>query len=219
MSTIKRADSIDPILEPFVPVVETLATQFGINCEVALHDLRHPQSSLVALAGSLTARPLGAPITNYVLNLIRGFGNEVEESYHYGTTTRDGKKLKSSTTFIRDGEGHVVGCLCINFCVENFLFCTETLREFCSVPEPEESREHFANDVSEVANNIIEEIMGRQALPVSRMEKADKLSIVRELDGRGLFLVKGTIEIVAAKLGISKFTLYGYMDEIKNSPR
>ncbi|MDD4365685.1 MAG: PAS domain-containing protein [Synergistales bacterium] len=217
---MKRLDSIDPFLAPFVPVVETVASQFGANCEVALHDLRHPQSSLIAISGFLTDRPLGAPITNYVLNLIKRHGDDVADSYHYGTTTKDGKQLKSSTTFIRDGEGHVIGCLCINFCIEAFLFSAEALKEFCAVPcgeENDEPREQFSSDVTEVVGTILEETLRRHAMPPSRMEKPDKMAIVEELDNRGLFLVKGAIDLVASRLEISKFTLYGYLDQIKKS--
>jgi len=57
----------------------------------------------------------------------------------------------------------------------------------------------------------------RQTIPPSRMEKSDKIEIVKELDERGLFMVKGAIDLVASRLDISKFTLYGYLEEIKKT--
>lgn len=99
-------EDIKLALKPFVPIVNTLASQFGVNCEAALHDLSMPHTSLVAIAGELTHRKLGAPITNYVLNLLREHGDKVKDSYHYLSTTKDGKNFKSSTTFIRDKKGH-----------------------------------------------------------------------------------------------------------------
>lgn len=35
------------------------------------------------------------------------------------------------------------------------------------------------------------------------------------MDQRGVFLVKGAIDRVAEKLGISKVTVYSYLDEVR----
>jgi predicted transcriptional regulator YheO len=42
------------------------------------------------------------------------------------------------------------------------------------------------------------------------------MDIVRDLDTQGFFLIKGAIKILASKLKLSKFTIYNYLDEIKN---
>ncbi|MBP8674974.1 MAG: PAS domain-containing protein [Acetomicrobium sp.] len=217
---MKYCNAIDPRLSVFLPLVEAVATQFGPYCEAVLHDLSKLDSSLVAISGNVTNRPLGAPITDYGLRLLKQHGDNVDDNYHYFTTTGDGKRLKSSTTFIRDAEGHVIGCFCINFCIEAFLFSSNAIKEFCSIPNAVESAEppeRFLNDVGEVVREILDDILKRQTIPPSRMEKSDKMEIVKELDDRGLFLVKGAIDLVASRLGISKFTLYGYLDEIKKA--
>lgn len=41
------------------------------------------------------------------------------------------------------------------------------------------------------------------------------MEIVRRLDERGVFLVKGSVDIVSTKLNISKYTIYNYLDQIK----
>lgn len=217
---MKRCESINPKLVPFLPLVEAIATQFAPYCEAVLHDLSNLDRSLVAISGNVTNRPLGAPITDYVLRLLKECGDNVKDNYIYHTTTRDGKRLKSSTTFIRDPEGHVIGCFCINFCIENFLFYNDAIKEFCSIPiigDTPEPSEQFTNDISETVRLMFDEALRRQGIPPSRMGKSDKLEIVKELDDKGLFLVKGAIDLVASQLDISKFTLYGYLDEIKKS--
>lgn len=215
---MKQCESINPKLAPFLPLLETIATQFAPYCEAVLHDLSNLDSSLVAISGNLTNRPLGAPITDYVLRLLKEYGDNVKDNYVYLTTTRDGKRLKSSTTFIRDPEGHVIGCFCINFCVETFLFYSDAIKEFCSIPnmgDTIEPSEQFTQDISETVKLMLDEVLRRRGIPPSRMEKPDKIEIVKELDDKGLFLVKGAIDLVASQLDISKFTLYGYLDEIK----
>ncbi|WP_286974568.1 helix-turn-helix transcriptional regulator [Acetomicrobium sp. UBA5826] len=215
-------ESIDSRLAVFLPLVETIANQFSPYCESVLHDLRKLDNSLVAISGNVTNRTLGAPITDFVLRMLKQYGDNVNNSYHYLATTKDGRRLKSSTTFIRDNKGHVIGCFCINFCIEAFLVSSDVIKDICSIrdPAPEgENLEQFANDVSEVVKLILEDVLKRQTLQPLRMEKSDKMDIVEELDSRGLFLVKGAINLVASKLEISKFTLYGYLDEIKKAKR
>ena len=47
----------------------------------------------------------------------------------------------------------------------------------------------------------------------------DKVALIRFMDQKGLFLIKGTVEKVAKRMGISKVTVYSYLDEIKEEKR
>ena len=49
---------------------------------------------------------------------------------------------------------------------------------------------------------------------LGKKTKEDRLELIRFMDERGVFLVKGSMEYVAGKLGLSKVTLYGYLDKI-----
>ena len=35
------------------------------------------------------------------------------------------------------------------------------------------------------------------------------------MNEKGIFNIKGAIEVVAAKLNVSKITIYGYLDQLK----
>jgi predicted transcriptional regulator YheO len=50
-------------------------------------------------------------------------------------------------------------------------------------------------------------------VPVGEMSRSQKQRVVRYLDGRGAFLIKKAVEDVAARLGVSRFTIYNYLDE------
>ena len=49
---------------------------------------------------------------------------------------------------------------------------------------------------------------------VDRMNKKEKIEVVAQMHARGLFLIRGSVERAAASLGITKFTIYDYMDEL-----
>lgn len=46
------------------------------------------------------------------------------------------------------------------------------------------------------------------------MSRADKQAAVRRLDEQGAFLLRGAVEDVAAWMGVSKVTLYSYLNAI-----
>ena len=47
------------------------------------------------------------------------------------------------------------------------------------------------------------------------MTKDDKVEIVRTLDQKGAFLIKGAIDYVAKVLCVSRYTVYNYLDEVR----
>jgi len=49
-----------------------------------------------------------------------------------------------------------------------------------------------------------------------RSAKAQKLEAVRQMHDGGLFIVKGAVEKAAAALGVTRYTIYNYLDEIRN---
>ena len=47
------------------------------------------------------------------------------------------------------------------------------------------------------------------------MRRHEKIELIRFMDEKGIFLMKGSVEKVAEQLGISKVTVYSYLDEVK----
>ena len=50
---------------------------------------------------------------------------------------------------------------------------------------------------------------------IEKMQKDDKLEVLRYLQKKGIFLVKGNIDKIAKKLNISRYTVYNYLSGIK----
>lgn len=99
-----------PALEGLKQVVEGLVKAIGIPCEVVLHDLRDLSCSIIAIAGDVTGRKVGGPMTDFGLRLLRS-GRFEENLIAYPNTTSNGKPLRSSAIFVRDKAGEVVGVL------------------------------------------------------------------------------------------------------------
>ena len=99
-----------------------IAEQFGPNCEVVLHDLTKPyENTIVAIwNGHVTGRKLGDGGTDAGLKILKGTA-QPEDTYNYINSTRNGQILRSSSKYLKDKEGRVVGSMCINFDITEIL--------------------------------------------------------------------------------------------------
>ena len=105
---------IRPALAPYVPLARMLAQTFGQDCEVVLHDLDCPEHSVVHVENpSVTGRKVGQSFDQLVRQVI--LSDELKEDFvaNYYFTAPNGKRIRSSTLLIRDGDGRLTGALCL----------------------------------------------------------------------------------------------------------
>ncbi|GIO08055.1 hypothetical protein J31TS6_40830 [Brevibacillus reuszeri] len=203
-------------LMKYVPIADAIAQTFGENCEVVLHDLTTPQSSVIYTVNNhVTGRMIGHSFNHIITQVLlsKKFHNDVVANYK--NQTEDQRTIKSTTVLLRDGQGKAIGALCINYDVEPFQQFQKFLGNLTSVEEvtDKEEVELFGN-VQEIADTLIHQIIGQSN--VEKMERAKKIEIVTFMDEKGVFLIKGAIDKVAEALQVSKVTIYSYLDEIRS---
>ena len=113
-----------------------IAQQFGSNCEIILHDLTKDYNHTIVdiRNGHITDRNIGDCGSNLGLEVLRGTVQEGDR-YNYVVYTRDGKILRSSTMFIKNDEGNVIGCLCINLDITETVRLEEFLKRYARFSE------------------------------------------------------------------------------------
>jgi predicted transcriptional regulator YheO len=206
-------------LENIKSIAGGIYQMLGQNSEVIIHDLKQPESSVVFIAGELTERNLGAPVTDLVLRTIKN-DSDPDDIINYRTKTKDGRIFKSSTFFIKNEQQEVEFCLCINYDISDLLMSKRTISNFVGIEknnhnQSQEEDENFAKNVDEVLVNLIENARSQIDKPVKYMDKDDKLKIINYLDQRGAFTITKSVESVADELNVSKYTIYNYLKEIK----
>lgn len=67
---------------------------------------------------------------------------------------------------------------------------------------------HVAHSVEHLID-AAEKSLGK---PASQMSRTEKQVVVRFLDERGAFLIRKAVEDVADRLGVTRFTVYNYLD-------
>ncbi|MGI6628029.1 MAG: helix-turn-helix transcriptional regulator [Bacillota bacterium] len=202
-------------------LADGISKTFGSSCEVVIHDFADLEHSVVYVAGSVTKRSIGAPLTNLVLGALRVYGEEVPDLIGYRAATRDGREIKSSTIFIRDSSGRPIGCLCINLDLTGFRAGQLALNDLLVTVDPSSTgcigSEEFADNVSTLARSLLERALERLDKSPGDLSREERLELISELEEKGLFLVKGSIEEVAGLINTSKHTVYRYLDQIRES--
>jgi Uncharacterized protein conserved in bacteria len=215
---MKSIDDEDKFLHG---LVRGIAAQFGPSCEVVLHDLKNKpyEHSIVAIEnGSVTNRRIGDCGTNLGLEVLRGTDTQGDK-HNYLTQTNGGRMLRSTSIYIRDPKGNVIGALCINLDVTDLIMAEKAIASVTMMnslsdrAEGSEEKELFNNDVNDLLDNLIQESIRFVGKPVAMMSKEDKIVGLKFLDKKGAFLIKKAGDKVAQFYGISKFTIYSYLDE------
>lgn len=209
----------DALMDALVKIADFLGEILGRRCEVVVHDLRFPYSSIVHIVnGSITGRRVGGPATDLALRILRAGGCPGDRMVNYETRTADGKRLRSSTIFFRGDQGQIVACLCVNIDLTDYLIAQQVLNEWCSVrsPSTEQPQETFVQSVSSIVQGAVKSAISCVGKPVALMQKEDKLEVVRILDEAGMFLIKGAVDFVAGELGVSRGSIYNYLEEVRS---
>lgn len=133
MGVTRMGDSkpVSPALRPFIPLVDFLGEILGPNTEVVLQSVKDFSHSVVAIAnGHLSGRTIGSPATDLVLRIWQNHEYEQRDYLtHYTGYTIQGHPMVSSTFFLRDARGRVIGFLCINFDNSAFRQASQQLRQ------------------------------------------------------------------------------------------
>lgn len=216
---------INPILLSFAPIVKGIAKTFGKDCEVLLHDTSKLESSVIMIEnGHVTGRKIGSPMTDLGLYFLKSdLFKDNDFIANCQTESKFGKKLKSTTIFIRDNKRKIIGFLCINYALDHLTEIRKKIDDFCEVNKDvdknvfnnKENEEFFADNLDDLLENIFIKAQEKLGKPIEKMKKDDKLELVRYLQKKGVFLVKGNIDKIANKLNVSRYTIYNYLSEIK----
>jgi predicted transcriptional regulator YheO len=223
------------IMSYYLKLVEFLAVVLGPSYEIVLYDLRRDDRSIIAIAnGHISGRTVGAPLTESALKSI--VNREYEHSdYHanYNSVVKDDKILRSSTLFIKNGNDKLIGLLCINFDDSEF---SELHDKLLSLIHPDElihknsfekleniifsdETDSIATSIEEVAENAIKKVLRNSNVPLDRLTKEEKLNIVRILDDKGIFMLKGAVTYIAKLLHSSEATIYRYLNDINSKKK
>ena len=205
--------SPDETLQILAELVPKLGQALGPTTEVVLHDLRRPDSSLVAISnGDVTGRKVGDSSTNIALEVLKDpFADH--DAYHYQGYTQQGRSLKCSSMYFKDDGGRTFAALCINEDISDLMVAAQTLSRLVTTSKT--INEQFGPNIEDVIEQLIQEAVDTIHKPVQFMTKEEKIQVVKNLLEQGVFTVRRSVTKVASRLGTSRVTIYGYLNEVR----
>ena len=158
---------------------------------------------------------MGDGPSHVVLEALRGNQDQLQDHLCYLTRTKDGKILKSTTIYIRDDDGTPIGIFGINYDITLMLAMETALKQFTATEREEKEPEPISRNVSDLLDELMEQSVKIVGKPVALMNKEDKVKAIQFLNDTGAFLITKSGDKVCKFFGISKYTLYSYIDEAK----
>lgn len=201
-------------------IMKLIAAEFGSQCEIVLHDWsKEYDKTIVAIEnGHVSGRRVGDGGSNLGLEVMRGMSDGANH-LNYLTQLNDGRILRSSSLYLEDDEGKKIGAICINRDITDYIRMQNQLSDITLVPNGTpggntETHEFFTTNVSELLDYLLMESIRQVGKNPSAMNKEEKMRVIGQLDRKGALLITKSGPKICQALGISKFTLYNYLEEI-----
>jgi predicted transcriptional regulator YheO len=220
-----REDSLDAVFEMLGRLAKAFVLTLGEHTEIVVHDLRSIDASVSAIAGNLTNRVVGAPIPDpeFIPERLKSMH---EDEYLYTTQTPDGRRLCSSTVWIRNQTGVVRGAICVNVDHSHLQQASELIGAVVaglpvSKPgadgDPSIPLTTFARSIEDFVNTALEHVEQETGRPIHQWTRPERLSAISSLEEQGVFQLRRSAEVVAHHLGLSRATVFADLREIRNN--
>lgn len=212
---MKSIEEALPLLES---LIKGMAKHFGEKVEFVVHDYSKEYArSIVAIEnGQVTGRSIGKGGTDIGLRIVQGEHSN-DGRYCYTTQTVDGRQLRSSTIYLKDDDGKLLGSVCINNDITDLVNMRNCFNQFITESlgsEVHQSGETVVyHDVDDMLYSMIKESLEKIGTPVALMTREQKIEGIRYLNHRGVFSIKNAANIVARYYDVSKYTIYNYLND------
>lgn len=189
-----------------------IAEMFGSNCETVINDLTDPLHPILAIYnGHVSGRSVGS--TQDVTG--------VEQDLHLDTdvvnllaVTPSGQQTKSSTFSIK-GEDYHYG-FGINYDFTPLTYVNRVLLDLMHTEVDFHSALYKPRDTG--IGKLFDAAVLRVGKPTREMNKADRIRVIEHLKEMDAFSYRRAVPYVATHLGVSRYTIYKYLDEVNGKP-
>jgi D-arginine utilization repressor len=199
-----------PEADRWAPVCEAIARLLSPHAEVVLHDPR--TDTIAGIWNPISGRRIGDASLLSELDGLRPAGRDVFGPYP--KSLADGRQLSSVSALVRDESGHAELVLCVNVDRTAFDQAARVLAGFAA-PAAGQPRELFDRDWIETVNDVVGAYVRDCCIPLARLSRADRLTLVARLEAAGIFTRRRSVPAVARTLGISRSMTYRLLAETR----
>jgi len=207
---------VNETVRRFLPMVDFLEQVLGKNSEIVLHDFSDPDHAIVD-------RKVGGPATDLALKIMHDAKyRDLPFITGYEGRGAGGKTLESATYFIREND-EIVGMLCVNTDLSTVRSINAMVQQLVACFDAAPTRtepapievESLSKSTQELIDRSISELLESRGMEVSSLGQADRVDVIRHLNGNGVFMLKGAVACAASALGISEPSVYRYLQKVR----
>lgn len=209
------------VLKAHEGIVEGIAAFMGKYCEVTLHSFEDPEHAVIKIVNNHhTHREIGSPLSEQGAQIALDYLDSGQQDRScYTTISAKGEPMRSLFTVIVNKD-KPIGLLGIN------LNMTIPLTEFISTfslfhgneaPAAPAKEQLSATSVEELVHNAVSDMVVDISTNINIPNHEKNKYIVYGLQEKGLFDIKGSVQLVAKELKLSKYTIYSYIRELKDN--
>ena len=189
-----------------------IAEMFGSNCETVINDLSDPLHPVLAIYnGHVSGRSVGSTLD------VTG----IEQDLHLDgdvvnllAVTPSGQQTKSSTFSIKGDDYHYG--FGINYDFTPLTYVNRVLLDLMHTEIDFHSAMYKPRDTG--IGELFDAAVLRVGKPTREMNKAARLRVIEYLKEMDAFSYRRAVPYVATHLGVSRYTIYKYLDEVKSRP-
>jgi predicted transcriptional regulator YheO len=211
-------------VEELAPLVDLLAEFLGRHFEVVLHDFTNPQGSIIRIRnGHVSGRSVGGTVTGMALKVfheVKGPPNGLIAAPNLSSYTKNGRRLRTASLIIRRRDKNI-GALAINLDVTAVGLALNVLKDLSLDPKARDKTHRkevtFAPDFRSLLDEVVDRTLSNSGRIRETMNRKDRLAVLKALDERGVFLIRGSVREISRRLGISQPTIYKCLAEISGT--
>lgn len=205
------------IFDIYLDLLDFLEEILGPENEIVLQDLREPMQIIdIRNAFDMKRRP-GGEVSDFAKLVMR----EPEKyrginfvTNYKGKNSGEYSKISTSTHIIRNSKSKIIGMLCINSSLEEFIHLQNALDTYLKrKTRINIGDDAYDGDILVDVSKIVDDGLGHLIADPALLSPEAKKLLVGNLSDRGIFLVRGAVTEVARRLDVSEQTIYRYMKE------
>lgn len=208
-------------LSSYLPIVKFMSDFLGAEAEVLLCDAEKKQ--VIYVENPLCSETkIGSEIGDLEQKFIdQNIHKEKDFIGNYRAFSKERKKLRSSTLFIKDDLGELKGLITINFNVDQYLELRGLIDKIINgnsknavLTGEKNFYESYNMSFEDMMNSTISEALKKFDVSPERLSYDEKMELIKILDEKGTFLIKGSVAELARALNTTETTIYRYINKL-----
>lgn len=228
-----RGGTMTGKLENYIGFMSFISKAIGPDYELYLLDTREGRYKKISLEyGKISGKNLGGDLPPAIkATLEKKEYEQTDYIVNRTTYTKAGKALRTSMYFIKSDDGDLEGIMCINFDDSRYEELGKKIMYLCHPdvyieerisslglrdPLDEEGLDHINSGekmtMEDSIMSMVDLELKEALIPVERLTPDEKVKIVRNLDSKGFFMLKGAVSILSKVLDMSQASVYRYIN-------